>query len=136
MNEQEQFMGLLADPDFMRKMQSEMALKNQDYYRMASEKYGSENLGTQLQGSLQAMQGGGYAGGGRLSTTLPLSEQQRLILGMSGGGYTNKYGADFKLQGADAMLQGNGQSLGVNYNRPNPYAPQIPRWMINYGREF
>lgn len=136
MTEQEQFMGLLADPDFMRKMQSEMALKNQDYYRIASEKYGGENLGTQLQGNVQAMQGGGFAGGGRLSTTLPLSEQQRLILGLAGGGYRSKYGSDFQLQGADAMLQGDGQSFGVQYNRPNPNAPQIPRWMINYGRSF
>lgn len=136
MTEQEQFMGLLADPDFMRNMQREMNLKNQDYYRMASEKYGGDNLGTQLQGNVQGIGGNGFAGGGRLSTTLPLSEQQRLILGLSGGGYRNKYGSDFQLQGADAMLQGNGQSLGVQYNKPNPYAPQIPRWMINYGREF
>jgi hypothetical protein len=136
MTEQEQFMGLLADPDFMRNMQREMALKNQDYYRMASEKYGGENLGTQLQGNVQSMQGGGFAGGGRIGTTIPITDEQRLILGLSGGGYRGKYGSDFQLQGADAMLQGNGQSLGVQYNRPNQYAPQIPRWMINYRKEF
>jgi hypothetical protein len=135
MNEQEMMMGLLADPEYMKNIQREMALKNQDYYRMASEKYGSENLGTQLQGSLQPIEGG-FAGGGRLSTTLPLSEQQRLILGVSGGGYKNNYGNEFNIQGLDAMLQGNGQSLGVQYNRPNPNAPQIPRLMINYGRSF
>ena len=136
MTEQEQFMGLLADPEYMKNIQREMALKNQDYYRMASEKYGNENLGTQLQGSVQAIGGNGFAGGGRLSTTIPMSDQQRLILGVSGGGYMNDYGRDFQLQGADARLQGNGQSLGVQYNKPNPNAPQIPRWMINYGREF
>ena len=136
MTEQEQFMGLLADPDFMRNMQREMNLKTQDYYRMASEKYGEENLGTQLQGNLQAMQGGGIAGGGRLSTTLPLSDEQRLILGLSGGGYKGKFGSDFQLQGADAMTQGDGQSFGVQYNKPNQYAPQIPRWMFNYRRAF
>lgn len=136
MTEQEQFMGLLADPEYMKNIQREMALKNQDYYRMASEKYGGENLGTQLQGNVQAIDGGGFAGGGRLSTTIPMSEQQRLILGISGGGYKNKYGSDFQLQGADAMLQDEGQSFGVRYNRPNPNAPQMPRWMLNYGRSF
>ncbi len=136
MTEQEQFMGLLADPDFLKNMQREMALKNQDYYRIASEKYGGENLGTQLQGNIQSMQGGGFAGGGRIGTTIPLTEQQRLILGLSGGGYRNKYGSDFQLQGADAMLQGDGQSFGIQYNRPNPFAPQIPRWMLNYSKQF
>lgn len=136
MNEQDQFLGLLADPDLMNKLQKEMALRSQDYYNIASQKYGQNALQTQLQGNLQNIQGGGIAGGGRLSTQIPLTDEQRLILGLTGGGYRSRYGSDFQLQGADAMLQGKDQSFGVQYNKPNPFAPQIPRWMFNYSRQF
>ena len=131
----QQFLGLLSDPESVKRMQDEARLRANDYERMAYQKYGEDRGSVQLNGNMVAIPDG-FAGGGRISGAVPLSPEQRLILGLTGGGYRSRYGSDLKAQGLDAMIQGNDQSFGVQYNRPQPNNPAIPRWMLNYSRSF
>ena len=135
MDQFQQFLGLLSDPESIKRMQEEARLQANEYERMAYQKYGEDRGNLQLNGNITQIPYG-IAGGGRISGTIPLSEEQRLILGLTGGGYRSKYGSDLTAQGLDAMIQGNNQSFGVQYNRPQLNNPTIPRWMFNYSRSF
>lgn len=79
-----------------------------------------------------SMTNGGMAGGGRMSVDVPLSDEQRVQLGVMGGGPLRT--RDFRMTGADVRYQTGPHSFGVEYDRGGPDAARALR--LKYSREF
>jgi hypothetical protein len=72
----------------------------------------------------------GMAGGGRVGYEVPLSEDQALRMGVSGGGLLK----DMKAGGIDAGYRTGPHSFGVELQRGNEINPRALR--LRYSREF
>lgn len=55
-------------------------------------------------------------GGGRVGYSFPMGDDE-LTAGVSGGGYSNKYGKDFGVTGADISYQRGKNNFGAEYNQ-------------------
>ena len=51
----QQFLGLLSDPESVKRMQNEARLRANDYERMAYQKYGEDRGSVQLNGNMVAI---------------------------------------------------------------------------------
>ena len=133
-------LGLLSNPDELKRMQREMMRRSMEAQQLMSQKYGNERLPFDLNMQASAVPDiQGFAGGGRIGTQIPLTPEQMLILGLSGGGtYSTKdiAGRRFMPNSLDAMLQTPSGGYGVQLNRKDPYNPTLPQLMLNYNRQF
>lgn len=126
----------LLYPEEFKRRQAEAALQYQEYLRLI----GEDKSPYSLQGMFSGVEPvAGIAGGGRLSREFQLSPEQRLILGLSGGGMLSGRAdvpSQFKATGLDFMIQNKNDGFGVQYNRPSADTPSVPMWMLNYYRNF
>ncbi len=133
-------LGLLSNPDEAKRMKKEMMRRQMEAQQLMSQVYGDERLPIDLDAQINAVPDiRGFAGGGRIGTQIPLTPEQMLILGLSGGGtYSPKdiAGRRFMPNSLDAMLQTPSGGYGFQLNRKDPYNPTLPRLMLNYNRQF
>jgi hypothetical protein len=122
-------------PEEFKRKQEEAALQYQEYLRLIGENKSPYSF----QGMFSGVEPvSGIAGGGRLSREFQLTPEQRMILGISGGGMlSGKSGvpSEFKATALDMMIQNKNNGYGIQYNRPSPMS-NIPRWMFNYYTNF
>jgi hypothetical protein len=90
----------------------------------------------QLQASMGKITQGGtdtVYGGGRAGYSLPVGDNA-LTAGLTAGGYSNKYGDDFGLTGADVAYNFGKNAIGANYEK-NRYVQELnPRGGIDTGK--
>ena len=125
----------LLYPDEYKRRQEEAALRYQEYLKIIGENKSPYSV----QGLFSGVEPlSGIAGGGRISREFQLSPEQRLILGLSGGGLfsgRSDVPSQFKATGMDMMIQNKNDGFGIQYNRPNPDSA-VPMWLLNYYRSF
>ena len=82
----------------------------------------------------------GVAMSGTYSTDVPMGDDDNLSLGVRAGATLQPGNVRVRPEGLNATYRTGDQSFGLGYNRPNQAlrnegAP-LPRWMLNYKREF
>lgn len=93
--------------------------------------------------------GRGYAGGGRLGASVPLSDDSNVNFGIAGSAVKGPGVNQAQIEGADVSYSNGPNTVGLNWNRPrpgvgpmfnleNPFNPQSlpPNWMLTYRRQF
>ena len=107
-----------------------------------NEKDKTSNLIDALRGAKIRMQKipHGMAMNGTYSTDVPMGDDANLSLGVRTGATLQPGNVRIRPEGINATYRTGDQTFGLGYNRPNQAlandgAP-LPRWMLNYKREF
>lgn len=141
---QDQMYGLLSDEEDMKRMRDimrmQMSLGGDGYLQ------GNNSIPITAMGGLSKVPGG-LAGGGRIGAEIPLTEEQKLILGLTGNFIHSPQAKRINPTGLDLMFNSPNSSFGVQYNQPNKGMMQptsyenlvqsaMPTFLMNYRRQF
>jgi hypothetical protein len=143
-HESNQGFGLLSDENDMKRINDIMRMQNPQ----SGESYLQSDNGIPItaMGGLAKVPHG-LAGGGRIGTEIPLTEEQNLILGLTGNFIHSPQAKRINPTGLDFMFNSPNSSFGVQYNQPNKNMMQptsyenlnqsaIPTFLMNYKRQF